>query len=144
MIDTIVSCTNIKLAIYRRRFSNFAKHELKDTTAIEIRSLLGLLYYSSVFKNNDADSSYLFATDGTGQDIFRCVMSKYRFNTLLNCLRLDNIEDRQERLKTDPLAPISSFFKQFIQNCQTNYTLGPYTCIDEMLLAYKGRCKFIM
>ncbi|CAK1591007.1 unnamed protein product [Parnassius mnemosyne] len=144
MIETIVSCTNKKLEVYRRQFSNYSKHELRDTNAVEIRSLFGLLYYSSVFKCNDADSNYLFATDGTGHEIFRCVMSKYRFNTLLNCLRLDNIDDRQERLETDPLAAVSGFFDKFIANCQANYTPGPYTCVDEMLLAFKGRCKFVI
>lgn len=144
MIETLVSCTNKKLEAYRRHFANFAKHELKDTTSIEMKSLLGCLYYSSVFKCNDADSNYLFATDGTGHEIFRCVMSKYRFNTLLNCLRLDNIDDRQERLQTDPLAPVSAFFNKFIANCQAHFTPGPYTCIDEMLLAFKGRCKFVI
>lgn len=144
MIERLVSCTNKKLESYRQRFSNHAKHELKATDEIEIRSLLGLLYYSSVFKCNDADSNYLFATDGTGHEIFRCVMSRYRFNTLINCLRTDDIDDRQARLKTDPLAAVSFFFDKFIANSQIHYAPGPYTCIDEMLLAFKGRCKFIV
>lgn len=97
MIDTSVTCTNKKLESYRCKFFNYAKHELKDTTNSKIRSLLGLLYYAFVFKCNDADSNYLFATDETGHEIFRCVMSRYRFNTLLNCIRLDNIDDRHER-----------------------------------------------
>lgn len=144
MIERLVTCTNKKLESYRQRFSNYAKQELKATDEIEIRSLLGVLYYSSVFKCNDADSNYLFVTDGTGHEIFRCVLSRYRFNTLINCLRTDDIDDRQERLTTDSLAAMSFFFDKFNENCQSHYTPGPYTCIDEMLLAFKGRCKFIV
>lgn len=85
-----------------------------------------------------------FWTDGTGHEIFRCVMSRYRFNTLLNCLRLDNIDDRQDLLQNDPLASVSNIFNRFIANCQASFTPGAYTCIDEMLLPYKGRCKFVI
>lgn len=42
MVDTLVNCTNKKLESYRQQISNYAKHELKDTNAVEIRSLLGV------------------------------------------------------------------------------------------------------
>ncbi|KAI8420457.1 hypothetical protein MSG28_008945 [Choristoneura fumiferana] len=144
MVNRLVIYTNKKLRSYREQFRNSGRGELKDTNETEILSLLGLLYYSAVFKCNNADANYLFATDGTGHEIFRCVMSKYRFCTLLNCLRLDDGADRQERLKTDPLAAVSWFFNKFVKNSQQNFTPGPNTCIDEMLIPFKGRCKFII
>lgn len=42
MVDTLVNCTNKKLESYRQQISNYANHELKDTNAVEIRSLLGV------------------------------------------------------------------------------------------------------
>uniref|UniRef100_A0A1I8N812 Uncharacterized protein n=1 Tax=Musca domestica TaxID=7370 RepID=A0A1I8N812_MUSDO len=33
----------------------------------------------------------VFATDGTGREIFRCVMSKYRFSCLVNCLLISTV-----------------------------------------------------
>lgn len=59
---------------------------------------------------------------------------------------MDNIGDQWERLQTDPLAPVSAFFDNFIANCQAhfNFTPGPYTCIDEMLLAFKCRSNFFI
>lgn len=144
MLETVVLHTNQKLQTYRERFRNTNRQELKDTNETEMRSLLGLLYYSSVFKCNDADANYLFATDGTGHEIFRCVMSKYRFCTLLNCMRFDNGTDRQERLKSDRLAAVSWLFDKFVSNSQHNYTPGPNACIDEMLIPFRGRCKFVI
>lgn len=144
MLETVVLHTNQKLQSYRERFRNTHRQELKDTNETEMRSLFGLLYYSSVFKCNDADANYLFATDGTGHEIFRCVMSKYRFCTLLNCLRFDNAADRQERLKSDRSAAVSWLFGKFVSNSQQNYIPGPNTCIDEMLIPFRGRCKFLI
>lgn len=144
MLATITLHTNNKLQTYRERFRDSSRQELKDTNESEMRCLFGLLYYSSVFKNNDTDANYLFATNGTGHEIFRCVMSKYRFCTLLNCLRFDDGTDRQERLKSDKLAAISWLFDKFVLNSQQNYNLGPNTCIDEMLIPFRGRCKFVV
>ncbi|GBP44057.1 PiggyBac transposable element-derived protein 4 [Eumeta japonica] len=99
--------------------------------------------------SNESSSEYykdlriIFATDGTGHEIFRCVMSKWRFSCLINCLRFDDSTTREERLKEDALAPISDMFNKFISNSQSQYTPGPYLCVDEMLLPFRGRCKFI-
>lgn len=71
-------------------------------------------------------------------------MSKYRFSSLINCLRFDDLTTRQDRLKENPLAPISDFFDSFISNSQRQYSPGAYLCIDEMLVPFRGRCKFVM
>ncbi|XP_054729230.1 uncharacterized protein LOC129238213 [Anastrepha obliqua] len=49
-------------------------------------------------------------TDGTGREIYRCIMSKTRFEILLNCLRFDDASTRDERRSTDKAAPISQLF----------------------------------
>ena len=71
-------------------------------------------------------------------------MSKWRFSCLINCLRFDDTTTRIERLKEDALAPISDMFNKFISNSQSQCTPRPYLCIDEMLLPFRGRCKFII
>lgn len=85
---------------------------------------MGMLIYSAVFNSNHESIRTIFATDGTGRDIFRCVMSKDRFAVLLSCLRFDNPETRLERRKNDPTAPISYIFQQFIENCKNAYSVG--------------------
>uniref|UniRef100_A0A0K8UXT0 PiggyBac transposable element-derived protein 4 n=1 Tax=Bactrocera latifrons TaxID=174628 RepID=A0A0K8UXT0_BACLA len=142
MLECLVQYTNQKLCNYRAKFNNTTKVELMDTYVTEMKAFIGLLYYTSVFKCNDADLRTIFATDGSGREIFRCGMSNFRFSSLVNCLRFDDSTTRAERLKEDQLAPISNFFNKFILNSQFQYTPGPYLCIDEMLLPFKGRCKF--
>lgn len=144
MLDSLVQFTNQKLFFYRIKFKNTTKVELRDTNVNEMKAFIGLMYYSSVFKCNDADLHTIFATDGTGREIFRCVMSRLRFSCLMNCLRFDDSTTREERLKHDTLAPISELFDKFISNSQCQYTPGAYLCIDEMLLPFRGRCKFII
>lgn len=141
MIATIVANTNLKIQENRVKLQKM-KIDGKCTDDSEIRSLLGLLYYSAVFKCNYKDASNLFATDGTSHDIFRMVMSSQRFFMLLNYLRFDNEVDRQERLEADPLAAVYYIFEKFVLNSQNNYSLGPNTCINEMLIPFRGQCKF--
>ncbi|XP_055913322.1 piggyBac transposable element-derived protein 4-like [Eupeodes corollae] len=144
MLENLITFTNQKLNSFRTRFKQTTKVELKDTNVTEMKAFIGLLYYSSIFKCNDADLRLIFATDGTGHEVFRCVMSKWRFSCLINCLRFDDSTTRMERLKDDRLAPISGMFNRFISNSQSQYTPGAYLCIDEMLLPFTGRCKFII
>lgn len=142
MIETIVLHTNRKLEKYRAKFKDAGRSELGPTNAVETKAFIGLLFYSAVFRSNHENAEFIFATDGTGREIFRCVMSKNRFLILINCLRFDNAETRAERLREDKLAAISEIFDAFICNCKRNFTLGEYVCIDEMLVGFRGRCSF--
>lgn len=67
-----------------------------------------------------------------------------RFAVLLQCLRFDDADTRDVRKKENPLAAISEIFDKFVSNCQSAYTIGSLTCIDEMLISFRGRCKFKM
>ncbi|KAJ8945552.1 hypothetical protein NQ318_020398 [Aromia moschata] len=84
----------------------------------------------------------IFATDGTGRDIFRAVMSKNRFSVLLSALRFDDPTTRTERKKENPAAAVSEFFNGFIDNCQNLYGMGDSMTIDEMLVSFRGRTHF--
>lgn len=142
MIEKIIRHTNAKLNNHRARYKDTGRSELGPSNKLELKALIGLLFYTSVFHSNHENAEFIFATDGTGREIFRCVMSKNRFLVLLNCLRFDDAETRTERLKEDKLAAISELFDSFISNCKQNYTLGTHVCIDEMLVGFRGRCKF--
>lgn len=142
MADEVILHTNIKLRTLKAKYSRENKPELKDLDCVEFDALLGVLYYWSVFKSNHEDLESLFATDGTGREIFRCIMSVKRLLILLACLRFDNPEDREQRKEKDPAAAISWIFNELVKNSQLSYSLGELTCIDEMLVGFRGRCKF--
>lgn len=144
MLTIILRCTNEKIQKQREKLNDSTRAEHQDLDIIELRAFIGLLFYSAVFVSNHENINKIFATDGTGREIFRCVMSKQRFAFLLACMRFDNYLDREFRKKEDPIAPISEIFGKFVEQCQALYSIGENCCIDEMLVAFRGRCKFKM
>jgi hypothetical protein len=111
---------------------------------IELKGFIGLLFYTAIFKENREHYTSWYSTDGTGREIYRCIISKNRFEILLKALRFDAAENRPLRRENNPAAPISELFDSFIERCQAVYTIGTCACIDEMLLAFRGRCRFKM
>lgn len=144
IISIILQWTNKRLAKLRLKYKNETKSDLRDLDVIELRSFIGLLLLTSIFKSNHEDIRSLFATDGSGRDIFRCVTNANRFAVILSALRFDDPETRLERKNRDILAPISQIFNAFISNCQKVYTIGFCACVDEMLVSFRGRAKFKM
>lgn len=144
MKSKILLWTNQKLAGFRLRYQSTNRTELRECTLQELDAFLGLLIYSAVFKSNHEAVISLFATDGTGREIFRLCMSSLRFYILLLCLRFDNPEDREERKRTDPSCITTEIINSFNKNSQANYSIGANATIDEMLLAFRGRCSFKM
>nr|CAH7714509.1 unnamed protein product [Callosobruchus chinensis] len=108
----------------------------------EFYALMGLLAFTSVFKSDNENLDTLFATNGSGRELIRCIMSKERCAFLLTCLMMiDDPETRTIRKSVNPAAPVSEIFDIFIRNC---YTMGKSACIDEMLVGFRGRCSFKM
>lgn len=142
ILEIIIRWTNVRLRRERLKYKNQNHSDLRDLDITELKSFIGLLFFTSIFKCNTEDIRSIFATDGSGRDIFRCVTNANRFAIILVCLRFDNPGDRNERKKHDPIAPISEVFNSFVGNCQSLYTLGIGACIDEMLIAFRGRSKY--
>ncbi|XP_026323319.1 uncharacterized protein LOC113232756 [Hyposmocoma kahamanoa] len=140
----ILFWTNKKLEAFRLKYIDTDRTELRECSLQELDCFLSLLLYSAVFKSNHEAITSLFATDGTGRDIFRLCMSSLRFYILLICLRFDNPEDREERKKSDPGCITSELINIFNENSQANYSIGANGTIDEMLVGFRGRCGFKM
>ena len=144
ILDEILHWTNRKIVQLREKYSRKNLSFLQSLELIELKAFIGLLVFTAVFKSGNETVDNLFATDGTGRDIFRCTMSKKRFLFILAAIRFDNPDNREERKKEVATAAISKIFNQFIENCQLCYTPGTCVCIDEMLVPFRGRCKFRM
>lgn len=84
----------------------------------EMKAFIGLLLLMGVFKSGHEDVESLWATDGTGRDIFRATMSLKVFLFILSNLRFDDIASREERKAVNRGALISEIFDKFIENCQ--------------------------
>ncbi|KAH1009024.1 hypothetical protein HUJ04_001453 [Dendroctonus ponderosae] len=122
--------------------------DCKETDKIEIKALIGLLYFSGLL-NRKFSVSEMWDRKETGVEIFWLTMSKQRFLFLLKHLRFDdphfrfdNAADRGERNTTDYSAAIAWVFKSFeIKNCQLCYSIEYNECIYEMLVGFRELCK---
>lgn len=142
MLEIIVSHTNSEI---RRKNCHYAekKFSTSETCVDEIKALLGLLVLTAAMKNNHLPTNELFDTSLCGER-YKAGMSEVRFCFLLNCLRFDSKETRDERKEKDKFAPIREFWDEFIKSCMDSYKPGSYVTIDEQLLAFRGRCPFRM
>lgn len=93
-------------------------------------------------KSNRHNLEDLWATDGTGVEIFRDTMSLQRFKFLLRCLSFDDVSSREARRAVDKLAPIRDIFDNFKRNCIQHYSLSEFVTTDEKLEGFRGRCSF--
>jgi len=101
-----------------------------------------LLFLAGLLRSSHVNTANLWATNGTGTEIFPCVLSEPRFKFLLRCLRFDNKSETEKRKKIDRLAPIREIFWIFVENCRNSYTISEYCTIDESLVPFRGRCAF--
>lgn len=123
--------------------NEFRSREFKNTTRGEILALIGILFYMATCKTSRANAISFWKTDGTGMVLFRAAFSYNRFFFLLQALRFDDLDTRNERQKSDKLAAVREMYTIFNDNCMKNYSPSEFVTIDEMLCAFRGRCGFI-
>ncbi|KAJ8961304.1 hypothetical protein NQ314_005953 [Rhamnusium bicolor] len=147
MLDIVVEHTNERITEMAAFYGDqalscqFTNHIEKT----ELKAFIGLLLLSGAFKSHNEDVSSLWATNLTGCDIFRVTMTLKRFCFLCSALRFDDSSTRADRIQNgDKLAPISELFNLMIVNSQSNYSCGEYMTIDEMLVGFRGRCRYKM
>lgn len=141
ILESIVTHTNEQIARAVRNRETLNTYE-KNIDLIELKSLIGLLYYVGLFKLCKTNPVNLWSVHS--MPIFSCVMPRQRFEFLIQNLRFDDKNTRNDRKATDRLAPIREIWDLFITNCKENYEPGTNVTIDEQLLSFRGRCSFII
>lgn len=111
-------------------------------TIDEILCFLGIYVLSGVERDWDVPVRELFCNE-FANPWYRASMAENRFNDIKRFLRFDDKNTRPERGLVDKLAPIRNDWEMFIINCKAKYSVGADTTIDEQLLGFRGRCKFI-
>ncbi|XP_031343697.1 piggyBac transposable element-derived protein 3-like [Photinus pyralis] len=85
----------------------------------------------------------LWQTDPCFQrPIFSATMPRTRFSQISSWMRFDNKDTRENRRKTDKMAPIRDLSDSFINNCKKYYNSGSHLTVDEQLVPFRGRCPF--
>ncbi|CAH1973428.1 unnamed protein product [Acanthoscelides obtectus] len=139
IINLLVTCTNQYIEVVRGKFQR--ERDAKDTDVEEMKALLGLLIMSGVLRASHLNFIDLWATNGTGVEMFRLTMSYQRFLFLLRCLRFDDRTTRAERLQIDNLAAIREICNMLQAKFQEAYSPGENVTIDEQLIGFRGRFK---
>ena len=139
MIEEIVGCTNMYITAVQSNYDR--KRDAKITTKTELMAFLGLLVLSGVKRAGHVSFLELWATDGSGIEIFRACMSYNRFLFLLLAVRFDDRKTRNQRKETDKLAAIRYILDEFVQNCKNTYCLTEFLMINETLVPFPGEMQ---
>ncbi|ENN77514.1 hypothetical protein YQE_05993, partial [Dendroctonus ponderosae] len=142
MIADIVTNTNIYIEKKKIEVEYSRPRDCRETTKTEVKALLGALFFIGIKKGSHTNVLELWDQE-TGMILLRALFSYKRFLFLLRALRFDNVHTREDRRKTDKLAPIRDFHQEFVSNCIANFNVGEFVTIDEMLHSFRGRCSFV-
>ncbi|XP_039286826.1 piggyBac transposable element-derived protein 4-like [Nilaparvata lugens] len=140
ILDEIVLRTNEEIVRQRKNYK-VVNATLKDVCKEELRALIGLLFLTAALNNNHLSAKLLFDSKYSG-DLYRATMTAERFLFLINCIRFDDRETRNERREESKLAPIKKVWDLFVMNCSENYQPSSFCTIDEQLVGFRGRCPF--
>ena len=105
-----------------------------DVTADEIRAMFGMFVYMSVVKLpsfRDYWSTHPFLST----PIVHNVMSRNRAHKILQYLHANN--------NNDPLHKIEPILAHLTHSFSSAFQCGKNQCIDELMIAYRGRTHFI-
>ena len=77
-----------------------------------------------------------------GRSVFTATMSRNRFTEIQKYLHFDNRATREHRQAIDKLAAFQDFWMLFQAQLPKYYIPGTDLCVDEQLVAFRGRCSF--
>jgi hypothetical protein len=110
---------------------------------VELKALLLFIRLFRVLNMKHVTTKELFDKN-SGVGYFRATLSQARFEFLTNCLRFGDRPSREERRKSDRLAPIRDIFDHVVKKSSELYSPSDCCTLDEMLLGFRGRCIFKM
>lgn len=142
MLLEILIHTNVRIQRTRLGLNTSNDYAYAEVGMDELKAVIGLIYLAGLYKSARQNVQDLWCNDGTGIPIFAMTMSLRRFIFIVNHLRFDDVDTRQERLSQDRLAPFRKLFEEFVSRCQLHYTPFENLTLDEELVAFRGRCKF--
>ena len=110
-----------------------------DVDADEIRTLFGMFVYMSVVKL-PAFVDYWSTQPFLDTPIIHNVMPRNRAHKLLQYLHANTNINNEQR---DPLHKIEPIIAHLTHSFASSFRCGTKQCIDEVMIAYRGRTHFI-
>ncbi|KFM56992.1 hypothetical protein X975_25586, partial [Stegodyphus mimosarum] len=115
--EEIFTHTNAEINRKKIDYANITDGSQNNLNYDELNALFGILILSAALKDNHLSTKVMFdVTFSSGR--YRATFTERRFSFLLDCLRFDEKDTRQERKKTDKLAAIRQIWEILIENCK--------------------------
>ena len=105
---------------------------------MEVRAFVGLIILADVYRSNHEPVSTLLS-EREGKPVFTATMPRNRFSDIVRYLRFD---DKASRVKQQQTAPFTDIWTMFTDQLPKYYILGSDLCVDEQLVAFRGKCGF--
>ncbi|XP_029657042.1 uncharacterized protein LOC115231098 [Octopus sinensis] len=96
-----------------------------------------------VYKSNHQNVTQLSSKED-GSPIFNKIMSRGRFQQLLQVLHFDDASARRKMRIDDELEHIREVFEMWNQNLQDRYVPRSCMTIAEQLASFRGHCPFLV
>ncbi|XP_054639996.1 piggyBac transposable element-derived protein 4-like [Dunckerocampus dactyliophorus] len=107
----------------------------------ELRAYIGLLILAGMYRSRHEATSSLWDIK-TGRPMFPDAMAHRRFMEINRMLRFDDELRRPQRHHANKLSPISDLWSSWNFRLQKMFNAGRDVCVDEQLIAFRGRCSF--
>ena len=111
------------------------------TTIIEMKALIGLMYYRGLYGQNNHRLDMLFS-ERHGAPVFSATMSRMRFQFILAHLCFDDYRSRDRRWPNDRFVAIREFFEQCNINFAKALVPEDYLSLDETLYPMRNQISF--
>lgn len=145
MVDLIARETNResrpKIREWNDNHNDNQRSEWKPVDDTEIKAFIGLCIIAGLYKGNHEPQASLWS-ESDGRPVFTATMSRTRFRDILKYIRFDNRATRADRQATDKLAAFRDIWTMFLAQLPRYYIPGTDLCVDEQLVAFRGRCSF--
>ncbi|CAH2004211.1 unnamed protein product [Acanthoscelides obtectus] len=141
ILDITLLHTNEEIVRQRQNYTG--NNNVSPTTKEELQALFAILILSAAKKDNHLSARHMFDTTISGS-FYRACMNCDRYMFLLNCLRFDSRETRQERKINDPFTHIPSSNEwKFFQLPYGRFGLSADydTCEFHLMMRIAGRTK---
>ena len=100
------------------------------------------MYFFLVLKSSETYQHVSIGYDPSNP-MYKATMSVKRFEDIRCFLRFDDKRTKQFRLQTDHMAALRHIWDLFILNSKKRYSIHECVTIEEQLVPFKGRCRFL-
>lgn len=113
----------------------------RDVDEVEMRAYIGILILAGVYRSRHEATRSMWE-EKTGRAIFRATMPLYRYAQISANLRFDDRLTRPGRFRDDRLAAFRTLWEMWVSRLPLLFNPGIDVCVDEQLVAFRGRCGF--